>query len=85
MQLVRLCRQGMEILQTGEINVFRSDREELIAIRNGTWTYDQVLEYAQKCEQDMVSLCEKSTLPKQPNRNELDKLCVSVIERYVFT
>ena len=43
-QLCRLLRMGKEILETGKVQVKRiHDREELMAIKNGSWTYDQLI------------------------------------------
>ena len=34
---IRLLRMGMEILETGEVLVYRPDWEELLSIKNGAW------------------------------------------------
>lgn len=47
MHLVRLLRMGEEILRDGEVIVKRPDAEELLAIRNGAWKYEELLEYAE--------------------------------------
>lgn len=83
MHLVRLMRIGMEILETGKVNVFRPDREELLAIRNGAWSYDKIVEYAEECEAKIKVLYETTKLPKNPNRVTLDKLCCEIIEEYI--
>jgi len=82
--LVRLMRQGIEILKTGHVQVFRPDREELLAIRNGAWTYEELVEFAEKSEAELNELYKTSKLPKQPDRVFLDKLCQEVIESKVF-
>ena len=84
MHLVRLMKMGIEILETGTVNVFRDDREELKAIRNGAWTYEQVKEFADNSEKKLDSLYKTSTLPHNPDRNFIDNLCQSVVESYVF-
>jgi len=83
MHLVRLMRMGMEILETGQVHVFRPDREELKAIRDGAWTYDQTVEYADECEVKLEELYENTKLPKQPNRSFIDSLCVDIIDEYL--
>lgn len=41
--LIRLLRMGVEFLESGQLNVFREhDAEELMAIKRGAWTLDQV-------------------------------------------
>jgi predicted nucleotidyltransferase len=81
--LVRLCREGREILETGKVQVYRPDREELLAIRNGAWSYEQVEEYANNMESEMAKIAETSTLPKEPDRNFLDQLCIKTIEEFL--
>lgn len=81
--LVRLMRMGKEILSEGKVIVFRPDREELLAIRNGAWSYDQIEEYAHKMEQEIIELDKTSPLPRQPDRVLLDQLCTDTIMDYV--
>lgn len=47
MHLVRLLRMGEEILSTGRVNVRREDADELMAIRKGALSYDQLLEQSE--------------------------------------
>lgn len=81
--LVRLMRMGKEILSTGQVHVFRPDREELVAIRNGAWSYEQIEEYAESMEQEIKKIAENSPLPEKPNRKYLDELCVKVVWDYL--
>lgn len=81
--LVRLMRMGKEILSTGEVHVYRPDREELKAIRNGAWSYEQIEEYASIMEKEIVELSKTSELPDKPDRPFLDQLCVNVIDLYL--
>ena len=66
--LVRLLRTGKEILETGEVIVKRPDAQELLDIRNGAWTYDQLLNYANTLDKEIrEDLYTKTKLPKHPN------------------
>lgn len=81
--LVRLIRMCREILTTGIVIVKRQDRDELLAIRNGAWTYEQLIEFAEKEENALNELYATSNiLPKTPNKEKLDELCISVIEEH---
>lgn len=81
-QLVRLLKLGKEILETGKVQVKRTyDRNELMAIKNGAWTYDQLIEYADKIENDVKVAYNNSKLPNQPNIKYLDNLCISLVEK----
>lgn len=84
MHLVRLMRMGMEILETGKVNVYRQDREELKAIRNGAWSYEKVVEYAEKCEKRLDELYKVTTLPSSSDRVFIDRLCQDIIAEHVF-
>jgi uncharacterized protein len=72
--LVRLLKMAREILEQGIVKVFRDDAEELLSIRNGAWTYDQILEYAEKEDKELSELRKKSSLPKKPDMNKIHKL-----------
>ena len=48
MHLVRLMRMAEEILKDGTVNVRRPDAKELLDIRNGAWSYESLLEWAEE-------------------------------------
>lgn len=80
--LVRLIRMCREILTTGKVLVKRPDREELLTIRNGAWSYDQLIEFADREEKELNELYTTTTiLPKMPDREKLDALCIRLVER----
>ena len=85
--LVRLLRMGKEILTTGEVIVKRPDAEELRAIRNGAWTYEELTKYTNSMERELNLLYEsgKSPLPRSPDFNKLEQLCVDLIEEFYGT
>lgn len=80
--LVRLIRMCREVLTTGKVIVKRPDREELLAIRNGAWSYDQLIEFADREKQELDALYNTSNiLPKLPNKEKLDALCLELVEK----
>lgn len=86
MHLIRLMRTGLEILETGKVNIDRTniDAEELKAIRNnGIYTYDQVEEYCDEMEKKIEIAYQKSTLQKEPQRDKIDKLQIEIIDEYL--
>lgn len=79
--LVRLIRMCREILLTGKVLVKRPDREELLTIRNGAWSYEQLIEFAEREEKELNELYLTSTaLPKFPDKEKLDLLCIRLVE-----
>jgi predicted nucleotidyltransferase len=81
MHLVRLTRMAREILTIGKVIVKRPDREELLAIRNGAWKYEDIIAFAEKEDKDLQIVYESSnTLPKVPDMAFLDQLCIELQE-----
>lgn len=79
--LVRLIRMCREVLMTGKVIVKRPDREELLAIRNGAWTYEKLMEFAEAEEKALDELYLTSNiLPKTADKEKLDKLCIKLVE-----
>ncbi len=84
MHLVRLMRMCREILTEGKIVVERPDREELLAIRNGSWTFDKLISWAEAQDQELSALYESCTiLPKSPDVHKLDALCEDIVSDYL--
>lgn len=82
LHLVRLMRMCKEILTTGKVNVKRLDREELLEIRMGKWTYDQLIDYADKEELELQEVYNNCTiLPNKPDHSKLNDLCIKLIEK----
>lgn len=83
LHLVRLVRMGKEALLTGTVNVDRTniDAEELIAIRDGSKTYEEIEEYARKEDEALTDIYKKSKLQKTPSMERISKLCTELIEK----
>jgi len=81
--LVRLSDMCEEILTTGKVIVKRPDAQKLLDIRNGKWSYDEVVSYAQ----NKMAVCEEIykagtyVVPKKPNIKEIERLCVRLHEK----
>lgn len=80
--LVRLIRMCREVLTTGKVIVKRPDREELLAIRNGAWSYEKLIDFAETEEQDLKLVYDSCTvLPNKPDKKKLDALCIKLTEK----
>ena len=79
MHLVRLTKMCRELLTTGQVLVRRPDAEELLAIRNGAWTYEQLIEYSDREDAALTELLKTSTLPKRPDMGRIDLVCSELI------
>jgi predicted nucleotidyltransferase len=81
MHLVRLMRMCREILETGQVVVRRPDRDELLAVRGGAWSYEQLIEWAIAEDAKLDDVYQKSPLRHHPDRAALDKLCMRIVEQ----
>lgn len=80
--LVRLIRMCREILTTGKVIVKRPDFEELLAIRNGAWDCDYLIEWAEQQDKELDELYKTcDVLPKMPDRDYIDGLCIELVEK----
>lgn len=82
--LVRLMRMCKEILTTGNVVVKRPDAEELLAIRNGAWTYPQLMEWASNSEKELEALYQESKLPNAPDHDKIEKMLISVVSETLW-
>jgi len=81
MHVVRLMRTAEEALTTGEVHVKRPDAEELLAIRNGAWTFEEMMEYWQEKDQYIREvLYKQSVLPHSPDIKKAAKLLIELRE-----
>lgn len=77
--LIRLMRTGLEVLTEGKLRVRRPDAEELLAIRNGAWTYDRLMEEAQSIEARLEGAYASSPLPPAPDVEAIDRLLLDLL------
>lgn len=67
--MLRLGLQGIELLDRGTITLPMPEffRNELIRVRQGTYSKDFVLEWAASLEDTLIGLKESADIPEQPN------------------
>jgi predicted nucleotidyltransferase len=80
MHLVRLLRMCEEILTTGKVNVRRDDAADLLRIRAGAWTYEQLIIWAKMMDTKLGGIAKMSKLPRSPDRVKIDVLCRQMVE-----
>jgi predicted nucleotidyltransferase len=82
MHLVRLMRMATEILDGKGVIVRRPDAQELLAIRQGEWKFDDLMAWATKMEADLEAKYEASKLPYAPDLQKIDDLLIDIIEGF---
>lgn len=78
--LVRLARMARQILEEGTLSVYRPDREELLAIRNGAWPYEKLVEFADGIDESLESLYKASSLRNAPDHKGISALYAEICE-----
>jgi predicted nucleotidyltransferase len=80
--LVRLMRMGYEIMTDGNIIVKRPDREELLAIKNGAWSYEKVMEFAADMQVKLDESYKTTTIKKKVDNAALNSWYHDLVEEY---
>jgi predicted nucleotidyltransferase len=78
--LIRLLRQGIEFLSTGDLIVQRHDASALIDIRRGAWGLDRVKKEADALFAQANDALIHSPLPVKPNSDAINRLCREIVE-----
>lgn len=78
LHLVRLMRMGCEILEGKGVIVRRPDATELLDIRNGKLSYDEIVAIADGYEKKLEVLYESSKLPKTSDFNKANGLVMKL-------
>ncbi len=82
MHVFRLLFMAKEIASSGEINVFRNDRNFLLSIKEGKFEYDELLMNAEELKNELPALYQKSDLPGEPDVQRIDELLIKMREAY---
>jgi hypothetical protein len=66
----------------GDDSVGKLAAAELLSIRNGAWSYEKLIEWAEQQDKELGEFYEsgKSPLPKKPDHVKLDALCRQMVE-----
>ncbi len=79
---IRLLKMGHEILSGAGVQVKRADREELLAIRRGEWSFERVTQYADELMAQMDELYETAPLPHSPDVKAINDLMLEIYRDY---
>ncbi len=77
--LVRSLRCCTEMLQTHNLLVQRPDAEQLVQIRRGAWSYEQLAHFYEQTTSLINQLALTTSLVGQPNILKLEQLCQEII------
>ena len=78
--LYRLLSEGKELLTSAWITFPRPDAQEILAIRHGEYSYEQLMNNIGDIDEYFKLFEHKFILPRSPNRLEADVLCQKLIK-----
>lgn len=79
MHLLRLMRSGLEVLETGTLEVRRADASELNAIRDGALSYTEMVAEAERLQERMDDAAKRSPLAAAVDQEALAALSTELI------
>jgi hypothetical protein len=77
--LIRLLRMGVEFLRDGELYVLRPDAAQLLEIKRGEWTLEQVKAEADRWFKLSEQAYLESKLPSSPDIEVINRLAVDTV------
>lgn len=80
--LIRLLSMAREILRDGKVLVKRPDAQTLLDIRNGKYTYDEIIKWAEGIDSELKSFEKKSDLPYSADTEAINRLFMEVVQDY---
>ena len=81
--LIRILRMGIEFLRTGELEVQRRDADELLEIKHGEWTLDEVKASARFLFSVAEEAHAAAPLPEAPDMDAINGLCRLVVSEHL--
>jgi uncharacterized protein len=82
MHVFRLLLVAKEIAIEGKVNVFRKDRDFLLAIKEGQFEYDDLVQKAEALKDELPLLYQKANLIDEPDVKMIDELLIKMREVY---
>ena len=82
MHTLRLLDQAIEIARDGRIQLPRPNSEWLKQVKNGSFTYEELLELAEEKHSEMEHAFEQSSLQERPSREAAAELLLRIRSRF---
>ncbi len=80
MHTIRLLQSCEQIFKTNSLHIRVDNREELLEIKAGNWSYEAVMEKAEKLIKSIEHYHSVSSLPDYPDLNKTTKILIEIRE-----
>ncbi|BAV10027.1 Predicted nucleotidyltransferase [Filimonas lacunae] len=81
MHTIRLLQVAEEIARTGTLVVKRPNREELLAIKSGAYSYEQLLQMAEDLQEKLVIAYRDTALQQTPDKDKIENILVAMRDK----
>ncbi len=82
--LIQLLKEGIELMETGEIVFPLAYRQDIIDIKNGKYSADEIVSWSEDLIEDARVAYEKSGLPKNPRTKEIEEFAMQQVKEWVL-
>jgi predicted nucleotidyltransferase len=79
--LVRLMKEGEELLITGKITLPRPEVDLLKRVKNGYYSYDELIEMVENFDHEFEKLYLESSLPHTPDHKKAQDLYLEILDK----
>lgn len=81
--LIRLLTEGIQLLRDSELTFPIPHVGEILDIKSGKWTINEVIKYADDLEAQLDDVLEKSSLPTTPRHKEIEELTIMLMKLHL--
>jgi len=82
--LIRLLREGIEILDTGKLQFPLTYSDEILSIKKGEWKIEDVIKHAEQLEDVCRKVFETSKLPDKPQFEKVNKFVIEQMKKFIL-
>lgn len=82
--LIRLLYEGLELLKEGELHLPLHKNNEILAIKKGEVSMEDVLDLADKLNDRMDNVKDITALPSKPDMDRINDLQIEILEEYWY-
>jgi len=83
MHLLRLLDMGTEILEGKGVHTYRPNKDFLLDIRNGKYSYEEIFKFANERDIRFKYASDNTELPSKPNYKKIEELVIEINRRCI--
>lgn len=81
--LIQLLLEGIELLKTGRIEFPLAYRQDILNVKSGKYTVDEILKWADSLVEESRNAFNNTKLPKEPRTKEIELFAMNEVKKYL--